>query len=130
MRSSRIAQREMRLIFDEPCRPIGALLLRRREARLAFERSFDALDNQSPWERLVQEADSALVQCLLANLFVRVRCDKDQRNGQAPGLKRPLELQPAHSRHLHVRDNARGIKNVGRFQKVAAGFKGVSGEVH
>ena len=76
------------------------------------------------------ETDSSFIESLPAQLVVGVRRNKDQRNIHAPCLKRPLQLQPAHSRHLHVRNDAGGVNELGRVQEVTAGFKCVSGKIH
>jgi hypothetical protein len=72
-------------------------------------------------ERLVQEADRPRIEGLSPNLLIRIGGYKDHRYLKAPHTEHVLQLQTAHSWHLHIRDNARRLVDLARLEKIRPG---------
>jgi hypothetical protein len=74
-------------------------------------------------ERLYQEGNSPVLQCLLAKVIVIMGCDQDDRQLTPFPSNPPLKFRPVHAGQTHVCDDARNARKRARQQKCFRGFE-------
>jgi hypothetical protein len=74
-------------------------------------------------ERLYQESNRAVPQCLLANVIVVMGRDEDDRQLTPLPSNPPLQFCPVHPGQTHVCDDARHARKGARQQKGFRGFE-------
>src|SRR5882672_8952556 len=85
---------------------------------MPIQGSFDAVDQDGPREGLGQEANGAGLQRPGADTFVGESRDKDKRRIAPLGAHMHQKVQAAHNGHLHIRNDARQVVQVGRLQEL------------
>jgi len=66
----------------------------------------EALNQSSFLERLREEADRPIANCLFSRALVRESCDEDEGHRVALTSQSGLQLDPTHRRHPDVSDHA------------------------
>src|SRR5260370_6560703 len=78
----------------------------------------EAFDEGMTVDRLAEEGDGTACLCTLADSLFGIGGNEDDRYVRMAYGQRVLEFHSAHSWHLHVRDDARGIIQLGRGQEL------------
>jgi hypothetical protein len=85
---------------------------------MSFERRAEAINQSRSGEGLGQEANCSRLQRAGAGALVREGCDENERHAITLMAHRSYEFQAAHTRHLHIRNHARRVIQIGRLQEV------------
>jgi hypothetical protein len=103
--------------MDQPCQ-----FLRPELSSLARGPS-DVFQQVAAIERLYQEGNSAVLQCLSAKVIVIMGCDEDDRQLTPFPSNPPLKFRPVHAGQTHVCDDARNARKRARQQKCFRGLE-------
>lgn len=86
-------------------------------AGMSIQGGLDAVDQGRCSKGLGQEANGARLQRLGADALFGEGRDKHKRHVITLGAYMCEKVQPAHNRHLHIRDDARRVVQMGRLQE-------------
>ena len=75
----------------------------------------------SPSNGLSRKAMAPARSALPADVLVAIGCHEDDRQGRQPRPQQTLKLQPVHSWHVNVGDDATRVVKPRRFQQFGAG---------
>ena len=102
-----------------------AHMLMPRHLVLAFSAApqcgIEAFDQGMTVDWLTEEGDGAGCLCALADSLFGIGGNEDDRYVPTAYRQRVLKFHPTHSWHLHVRNDARGIIQLGRRQELLRG---------
>lgn len=97
-----------------------------RQGRSFGEAPLDEFEQDCGFERLSHKAERAGRERLVVQVVVRQGCDEDNGRCAILSAKSPNEIEPAHSGHANVSDDAIENGDVGPGQKVLRGCEGFS----
>jgi hypothetical protein len=87
-------------------------------AAISLQRGAEALDQGRSGKRLAQEANCSGFQRPGADALIGEGRDENERRTVTLGAQKDEQIQTAHGRHLHIRNHARRVIQVGRPQEL------------
>jgi uncharacterized C2H2 Zn-finger protein len=85
---------------------------------MPIQRSFDAANQDRAGKRFRKEAYGAYLQCPGTDILFRERRNKNERHVIAANAHMHQQVQAAHPRHLHIRNDTRNVVRAGRLQEI------------
>jgi len=107
-----------------PLRPQCALLL------VVLQRVLDADDERLVVEGLLDEVHGAALHGLHGHGHIAVAGDHDHRDALLAAREIGLQLQPAHARHAHIKQETAGAARIVGVQEVLRGRVGLDAHAH